>query len=465
MYNRIDAEVVAQLQAIVGSSYVFTDSERMEPYSHDETAGLSAWPEVVVKAGSRDEIAAIMKLANEKRIPVTPRAGGQGLSGGSVPLYGGISLSVERMNRILEIDHENLMAVVEPGVITGDLHRAVEAQDLMYPPDPASQDSCCLGGNVAESAGGPRAVKYGTTKDYVMGLEVVLPSGEFMELGGKMVKDVAGYDLVQLIVGSEVTLGIVTKIILRLVPLPKARIDLLVPYDDFQACADTVSAIIAECIVPTALEFMERDTVKACERLLGKDVPFSDVTAQLLIQLTGQRQEEVQADMDRVGEICLDHGAIDVLVAQDTATRDRLWEARRLIIEALKNESPIHHMEDLSVPRAKIPELLGAVHAMSERLGVRALCFGHAGDGNVHVNLMKDKLPDDEWERKWPAAQRELYALAISLGGAITGEHGIGATRKAFLAETIGAKPVELMRGIKQVFDPNLILNPGKIFA
>ena len=375
MYNRVDAEIVSQLEAIVGSSYVFTDCERMEPYSHDETAGLSAWPEVVVKVASRDEIMAIMKLANEKRIPVTPRAGGMGLSGGSVPLYGGISLSVERMNHILEIDQENLMAVVEPGVITGDLHRAVEAQGLMYPPDPASQDSCCLGGNVAESAGGPRAVKYGTTKDYVMGMEVVLPNGEVMDLGGKMVKDVAGYDLVHLMVGSEGTLGIVTKIILRLVPLPPARVDLLVPYNEFQACADTVSAIIAECIVPTALEFMERDTVKACERLMGKEVPFSDVAAQLLIQITGQRQEDVEADMDRVGEICLDHDAVDVLVARDTARRDQLWEARRLIIEALKHESPVHHMEDLSVPARQDPRAAGSGPCDERALGRAGALF------------------------------------------------------------------------------------------
>ena len=464
MYNRVDAEIIAQLKAIVGDAYVLTSREQMEPYSHDETAGLSAWPGVVVKVANREEVVAIMKLANERRIPVTPRAGGMGLSGGAVPVYGGILLSVERMNRILEIDHENLMAVVEPGVITGELHRAVEAEGLFYPPDPASQDSCCLGGNVAEGAGGPRAVKYGTTKDYVTGLEVVLPSGEVIELGGKLVKDEAGYDLVHLMVGSEGTLGIVTKIILRLLPLPRARVDLLVPYDDFQSAADTVSAIIAECIIPTTIEFMERDTVKACERLMGQAVPYSDAAAQLLIQLTGQRQEEVEADMDRVGELCLDHGALDVLVARDAAMRDRLWAARRLIIEALKHESPVHHMEDLSVPRAKIPELLGAIHALSARLGLRALCFGHAGDGNVHVNLMKDNLSDQEWEEKRSTAQRELYALTTTLGGVITGEHGIGATRKGFLAQTIGEKRVELMRGIKQVFDPNWILNPGKIF-
>jgi len=465
MYAKVDSGVVARLARIVGEANVITDREAMEPYSHDETPGLAAWPEVVVRVGSAEEVVAILKLANELLIPVTPRAGGQGLSGGSVPVMGGIVLSLERMNRVLEIDHQNLMVTVEPGVITGELHQAVEAEGLFYPPDPASLDSCCLGGNIAEGAGGPRAVKYGTTKDYVCGLEVVLPTGEMVQLGGKLVKDVAGYNLKQLIVGSEGTLGVVTKIILRLLPLPKAQIDLLVAYDDFQKAADTVSAIIAECIIPTTIEFMERDTVKACERLMGKPVPYSDAVAQLLIQLTGQRRDEVEAEMDVVGELCLEHDALDVLVASDRATRDRLWEARRLIIEALNHESPVNRTEDVSVPRATIPTLLAGVHEMGERLGIRALCFGHAGDGNVHVNFLKGDLSEQDWDERLAAAQRELYALALSLGGTITGEHGIGATRGWFLPQAIGELPVELMRGIKRVFDPKGILNPGKIFA
>jgi len=465
MYNRVDAEVLARLAEIVGPQYVLTDGESMATYSHDETPMLSGEPEVVVKAGSVEEICAILRLANERLIPVTPRAGGQGLSGGAVPVMGGIVLSVERMNRILEIDHQNLMVTVEPGVITGDLHRAVEAEGLFYPPDPASLDSCCLGGNVAEGAGGPRAVKYGTTKDYVTGLEVVLPSGEVLHLGGKLVKDVSGYNLVQLMVGSEGTLGVVTKIVLRLLPLPTARIDLLVPYESLEQAAETVSAIVSECIIPTTIEFMTRDTVKACERLMGKEVPFSDATAQLLIQLTGQRQEEVEADMDRVGELCLDHGAIDVLVASDRATSDRLWEARRLIIEALKHESPINHMEDVSVPRANIPPLIRGIQEIGERVGVRALCFGHAGDGNVHVNLLKGDLDQQVFEQRLVEARQAIYDLTLSLGGTLTGEHGIGATRKAYLAQALGEVQVDIMRRIKDVFDPNHILNPGKIFV
>jgi glycolate oxidase len=368
------------------------------------------------------------------------------------------------MNRVLEIDKDNLMVTVEPGVITGDLHRAVEAEGLFYPPDPASLDSCFIGGNIAEGAGGPRAVKYGVTKDYVCGLEAVLPSGEIINLGGKVVKNVTGYNLIQLLIGSEGTLAIVTKIILRLIPLPKVQIDLLVPYDDFQAAADTVSDIIAHHIVPTTIEFFERDSMLAVQRLLGRTVPYSDAAAQLLIQLDGNRQEAVDADYEVVGELCLEHGAQDVLVAQDQRTRDRLWEARRLIIEALNHESPINHMEDVVVPRAEIPALLRGVKAIGAKHEARVISFGHAGDGNVHINVLKDDISDEHWQALVPALTEEIYHLALSLGGTITGEHGIGATRRGYLALAVGEAQIELMRGIKNTFDPNHILNPGKIF-
>ena len=463
MYAPVDATVIERLQAIVGSAYVLTDRERLEPYSHDEVPELHAWPDVVVKPATAEEISAILKLANEMNVPVTPRGAGQGLSGGAVPVCGGIVLSVERMNRILEIDHRNMMVTVEPGVITGELHRAVEAEGLFYPPDPASLDSCFIGGNIAEGAGGPRAVKYGTTKDYVCGLEVVLPSGEIVKLGGKLVKDVMGYNLVQLMVGSEGTLGIVTKIILRLLPLPKAQVDLLVPYEDFQDAADTVAAIIAQSLIPTTIEFMDQASIKAAERLLNKEVPFHDAAAHLLIQLTGTRQEDLENDLDVVGEVCLDHGALDVLVAQDRPTRDRLWEARRSLIEAMNNESPINHTEDVSVPRSEIPALIKGVRALGEELGLATCCFGHAGDGNVHVNFLKYDLPDDLWAERTAEAQRRLYDLALSLGGTITGEHGIGAIRKEYLRHAMGDSLVEIMRQIKLAFDPNRILNPGKI--
>jgi glycolate oxidase len=302
------------------------------------------------------------------------------------------------------------------------------------------------------------------TKDYVCGLEAVLPSGDIITCGGKLVKNVTGYSLIQLLIGSEGTLAVVTKIILRLVPLPKVQMDLLVPYDDFQAAANTVSAIIAERIVPTTIEFMEQSCILAVERLLNKTVPFDDAAAHLLIQLDGNRREQVDADLDVVGELCLEHGARDVLVARDRPTRDRLWEARRMIIEALKHESPINHMEDVVVPRSEIPPLLAGIKDIAEKHSVRIANFGHAGDGNVHVNVLNDDLPIEQWEEIVPAVTNELYELSLSLGGTITGEHGIGATRRGHLSMALDEAQIEVMRRIREAFDPNCILNPAKIF-
>ena len=465
MYQKVSASVVEKLRQIVGTDDVLVDPQDMEPYTHDETVGLRADPEVVVRAASTEQVVAVLKLAQGECIPVTPRGAGYGLSGGAVPVLGGIVLSLEKMDRILEIDKENLMITVEPGVITGDIHRAVEAEGLFYPPDPASLDSCSIGGNIAEGAGGPRAVKYGVTKDYVCGLEAVLPSGEVITCGGKVVKNVTGYNLIQLLVGSEGTLAVVTKIILRLLPLPEVQVNLLVPYDDFQAAADTVSDIIGHRIVPATIEFMERDSILAVEKLLQKEIPFHDAAAHLLIQLDGNRQEGVDEDLDVVGEICLEHGARDVLVARDRPTRERLWEARRLIIEAMNHESPINHMEDVVVPRAEIPVLLKGIKELAGRHGVRIICFGHVGDGNVHVNVLRDDLSNDQWEALVPVVTKEAYALALDLGGMITGEHGIGATRYEHLPMAISHEQIQVMRGIKEAFDPNYILNPGKVFA
>jgi len=463
MYNQVNVEIIQTLRKIVGEGNVLLGAERMEPYTHDQVIGLRADPEVVVLVTSAQQVSQVLRLAQQTRVPVTPRGAGYGLSGGAVPVHGGIVLSLEKMNRILEIDQKNLMITVEPGVITGDIHRAVEAEGLFYPPDPASLDSCFIGGNIAEGAGGPRAVKYGVTKDYVCGLEAVLPSGEIITCGGKLVKNVTGYNLIQLLIGSEGTLAVVTKIILRLIPLPKVQVDLLVPYDDFQAAADTVSDIIAHRIVPTTIEFMERDSVLVVERLLGKQVPYDDAQACLLIQLDGNRREAVDADSEVVGELCLQHGARDVLVARDRGTRDRLWEARRLIIEALKHESPINHMEDVVVPRAEIPALLKGIREIARRHDVRIVSFGHAGDGNVHVNVLKDAMPDERWEMLVPVVAEEIYRLSIALGGTITGEHGIGATRRKYLPLALDEAQIEIMRRIKAAFDPNYILNPGKV--
>jgi glycolate oxidase len=464
MDAKLNSAVVDALRQIVGEDNVLLSAEQIEPYTHDEVVGLRAVPEIVVRATSAQQVSDIFQLAQRERVPVTPRGAGYGLSGGAVPTQGGIVLSLEKMRRILEIDKQNMMITVEPGVITGDIHRAVEAEGLFYPPDPASLDSCTIGGNIAEGAGGPRAVKYGVTKHYVCGLEAVLPSGQMITCGGKLVKNVTGYDLIQLLIGSEGTLAVVTKIVLRLLPLPKVQVDLLVPFDDFQAAADTVSDIIAHHILPTTIEFMEQDSVLAVERLTGKQSPHHDAQAHLLIQLDGNRQEAVDADMEVVGDLCLRHGARDVLVAKDRPTRDRLWDARRKIIDALNHESPANHMEDVVVPRAEIPALLAGIKAIGRRHGLRMVCFGHAGDGNVHVNVLKDAIPDKPWEALMPTVSGELYRLCLSLGGTITGEHGIGATRRRYLPLALDETQIELMRQIRQVFDPNGILNPGKIF-
>jgi glycolate oxidase len=464
MYRAVDKDIVAQLAGIAGEENVLTEADRLEPYSHDETVGLRADPEAVVRVTSTRQVAEIFKLANRERIPITPRGAGYGLSGGAVATQGGIVLSLEKMNRILEIDRDNLMVTVEPGVITGDLHRAVEDEGLFYPPDPASLDSCTIGGNIAEGAGGPRAVKYGTTKDYVSGMEVVLPSGDIVQLGGKLVKDVTGYNLAQLLVGSEGTLAVATKITLQLLPLPAHQVDLLVPFDSLQAAADVVSAIVAQRIVPTAIEFMERDIIHACQRFLGKELPFADVEAQLLIQLDGNHRAALDETYEIVADICLDAGAIDVLVAADRPTRDRLWEARRAIIDALNHESPVNHMEDVVVPRAQIPALMGQIHDMANELGVRILSFGHAGDGNVHITTLKDELPAEEWAKLVPPITQSIYQMALSLGGTITGEHGIGAIRRHYLPLALEEAQIEVMRRIRTAFDPNQILNPGKIF-
>jgi glycolate oxidase len=463
-YGKVNDRIIAALRMIVGDGRVLVDDEAIEPYTHDEVVGLRANPEVVVRAGSAGQVSAIFRLAQKERIPVTPRGAGYGLSGGAVPMLGGIVLSLEKMDQILEIDKKNLMVTVEPGVITGNIHRAVEAEGLFYPPDPASLDSCTIGGNVAEGAGGPRAVKYGITKDYVCGLEAVLPSGKIILAGGKLVKNVTGYNIIQLLIGSEGTLAVVTKIVLRLIPLPKVQIDLLVPFGDFQAAADTVSDIIAHRILPTTIEFMERDSILAVERLLGREAPFHDAAAHLLIQLDGNVQEAVDADYEVVSDLCLKHGAQDGLVAQDRPTRDRLWEVRRKIIESLKHESPINHMEDVVVPRANIPALLRGIRNIARQYSLRIVSFGHAGDGNVHVNVLKDDRPLDLWAAAVPPVQEGIYRLALSLGGTITGEHGIGAIRRKYLPMVIDDAQMEIQRQIRSVFDPNCILNPGKIF-
>ncbi len=465
MYKKIDDGILSKLREIVGAENVSTSSEDREKYAHDEVAELYHEPEAVVKAHSAKEISEIMKLAGKENFPVTPRGAGQGLSGGAVPVFGGVVLTLEEMDSIVEIDEENMMACVEPGVITGNLQIELDKCGLFYPPDPASSDSCTIGGNIAENAGGPHAIKYGVTKDYVVGLEAVLPSGEIVAMGGKVVKNVTGYNLIQLLIGSEGTLAIVTKILVRLLPLPKERVDLLVPFDDFRKAAKTVSDIIKSRIIPTALEFMERDSIEAVEKLLEKEAYFRDSAAHLLITLDGNDKGAVEADYEKIGGICLENGAEDVMVADNARTRERMWEIRKMIIEALQNLSPEHIMDtqDVVVPRTRLPELLNRIKEVGSKYGIDIISFGHSGDGNVHVNIIKN-VEESVWKEKAPKAAAEIYKLAVDLGGMVTGEHGIGVTRKKFLGLGVDEHQIRLMKMIKDDFDPQHVLNPGKIF-
>lgn len=464
MYRPVEESIVRRLTEIAGPKAVFFDEDTLAIYSKDETMGLSHRPEIVVKPGTAEEILEIMRLANLENIPLTPRGKGTGLSGGAVPIYGGIVLSCERMEKILDIDHDNLMVVTEPGIITGELQKAVEAEGLFYPPDPASLASCSIGGNVAEGAGGSRAVKYGTTKDYVNGLEVVLPSGERISTGGKVVKDVTGYNLTQLITGSEGTMAIITRIILRLIPLPKLRRDLLVPYPSIDQAAQTVSEIIRTRIVPTAIEFMEKKSFELAESFTKRKLAFREAAAHLLITLDGNQQEALDEDQNRVGEICEKNGALDILIANSPTARDRMWEGRKCLFEAANHFGSLYKSLDVVVPRSLIPTLIRTIDEVSERHRIRTMSFGHAGDGNVHVLLFKGELLDEEWERLINRAQKDLYEATINLGGKITAEHGIGLLRKPFLSMNLDPFQIELLKGLKKTFDPKNILNPGKIF-
>jgi glycolate oxidase len=464
MYRPVDEATIRRLVEIAGPKAVFSDEETLTIYSKDETIGVSHRPEIVVKPTTAKEILEVMRLANIENIPLTPRGKGTGLSGGAIPVYGGIVLSCERMENILDIDHENLMVITEPGIITGELQKAVEAEGLFYPPDPASLESCSIGGNVAEGAGGSRAVKYGTTKDYVNGLEVVLPTGEMISTGGKVVKDVTGYNLTQLITGSEGTMAIITRIIFRLIPLPKLRKDLLIPYHSIDQAAQTVSEIIRTRIIPTAIEFMERNSFELAESFTKRKLAFRDATAHLLITLDGNQQEALEEDQSRVGEICEKNGSLDILIATSPTSRERMWEGRKCLFEAANHFGSMYKSLDVVVPRSLIPTLIQKTNEISERYQMKAMSFGHAGDGNVHVLIFKGDLPDEDWEKRIDHAQRDLYKETIDLGGKITAEHGIGLLRKPFLSMNLDPCQIDLLKRLKQAFDPKNILNPGKIF-
>ncbi|HMQ68534.1 MAG TPA: FAD-linked oxidase C-terminal domain-containing protein [Ignavibacteria bacterium] len=463
MYNRVSIEIIEKLKKIAGDEFVILDEDSLKLYSKDYTENLSFNPEVIVKPKKTIQISEILKLANEEKIPVVPRGGGTGLSGGALPVYGGICLSMEKFNRIIEIDKENFQAIVEPGVITQVLMEECEKSGLFYPPDPSSKGSSFLGGNLAECSGGPRAVKYGVTKDYVLGLEFVTPTGEIINSGARVLKNVTGYNLTQLLIGSEGTLGIITKIIFRLIPLPGKRKLMLAAYNSIEECATTVAKIFQAGITPSALELMEKSAIKAAENQLGKKFPNSEAEAQLLIEVDGNYEESIDKDIESIAEIVTEQGAFDIILAEDDNKMNELWALRRCIGEAVKSISE-YKEEDTVVPRSKIPELIKGVKEISGRYGITTICYGHAGDGNVHVNILKDKSDDSVWEKDLDTAIREIFKLTVSLGGTISGEHGIGYSQKSYLPIALGEQEIALMKSIKKTMDPNNIMNPGKIF-
>jgi glycolate oxidase len=461
-YGKVTKDILNQLETIVGSDCILLKKETISEYSHDESSIKPHFPEVVIRVKDTNEISQILNLAKRERIPVTPRGGGTGLTGGSIPIYGGILLSLEKMNRILELDEENLTLTVEPGVLIMDIHAYVEEYGLMYPPDPG-QKSGAIAGNISTNAGGMRGVKYGVTRDFILGLEVVLPTGEITFLGGKNVKNTTGYSLMNLIIGSEGTLAVITKAILRLVPSPKIKVTLYVSYKNFQDASKTVSEIIKNKIVPPAIEFIDQASIQVAERYLGRPMPQSDAPAYVVIRLDGNVEEAVNKDYEVVGEICMKNNALDVLVADTKESQDKLWEGRSCIIDAAKAEGFIEVL-DCVVPRNRIPELIEGLNDIAKKYGLECQNFGHAGDGNIHTNVLKKDMDNKEWNKRIPLLLEEIYKLSVFLGGTISGEHGIGLIRKNFLTMTRDIVQINLMKGIKQVFDPNNILNPGKIF-
>jgi glycolate oxidase len=463
VYNKLTPELIQRLSSVVGAEHVLADDEARALYGRDETEDFSFQPEVVVKPSTTQQVAEILKLANQHLVPVTPRGGGTGLSGGALPVYGGIVLSMERFKRIIEIDERNFQAVVEPGVITQVFQEECEKRGLYYPPDPASRGSSHLGGNLAECSGGPRAVKYGVTKDYVLGLEAVLPTGEVINTGGRVLKNVSGYNLTQLIIGSEGTLAVITKIIFRLVPLPRVKKVLLVAFNALEDAVAAVASIFQRGITPSALEFMERAAVRAAEMQLGKTFPNGNAEAQLLIEVDGNYEEALTKDIEVIAEVVEQHHALDVLLAEDRQKIDDVWALRRSMGEAVKKIST-YKEEDTVVPRAALPQLIRGVKDICGKYGITSICYGHAGDGNVHVNILKDKMDDATWARHLDTAIREIFQLTVSLGGTISGEHGIGYSQKAYLPIALSPIDLKLMQDIKRTFDPNNILNPGKIF-
>ena len=461
-YKKLDAGDIEFLISVLGKDSVYTGEAINEDFSHDEMGGISRMPDVLVEVLSTEEVSKIMKYANENRIPVVARGSGTGLVGASVPVYGGIMISMAKMNRILEIDEENLTLTLEPGVLLMEIGKFVEQYDLFYPPDPGEK-SATIAGNINTNAGGMRAVKYGVTRDYIRGLEIVLPNGDVLEVGGKVVKNSSGYSIKDMICGSEGTLGIVTKAILKLIPLPKKAVSLLIPFPNLDMAISTVPKIVKSKSAPTAIEFMQREVILAAEEFLGKKFPDNSSDAYLLLTFDGNSLDDIEKAYEKVANICLEEGALDVFITDTDERKEAVWSARGAFLEAVKASTTDMDECDVVVPRNKVAEFIKYTDQLQKEFNVRIRSFGHAGDGNLHVYVLKDELSDAEWEKKLSEVFKAMYNKSVELKGLVSGEHGIGYAKKPYMFEQYGPEYVNLMKNIKLAFDPNNILNPGKI--
>ena len=464
-YNKVTSITFLLFEKIVGKENISSDKEQLEKYGQDETEDLIFFAEVILKPSSVKEISQIAKICNEHIIPLTVRGAGTGLSGGALPIKGGVLLSMEKFNKIIKIDERNLQATVEPGVINYEFQEAVKQVGLFYPPDPASWGSCSLGGNIAHSSGGPKAVKYGTTRDYVLNLEIVLPNGEIIWTGANTLKYSTGYNLTHLMVGSEGTLCIVTKIVFKLITLPKHDLLMLVPFNSAELACKAVAEVFKAGINPSAMEFMEKDAIDWSIKYSG-ELSFKvkpEWQALLIVEVDGNNLDILMSDCEIISAVMQQNQCDEILFADSAEQKNAIWKIRRKVGEAVKSNS-VYKEEDTVVPRAELPILLKGVKAIGKKFGFNSVCYGHAGDGNLHVNIIKGALSDQAWNIDLPNAISEIFVLCKSLGGTISGEHGIGLVQKNYLPIVFSPYHLQLMKDIKKVFDPNYILNPGKIF-
>ncbi|MDA8956112.1 FAD-binding protein [Flavobacteriales bacterium] len=463
-YNKVSQENINYFISFLGESNMIVAGAKLEDYSHDYTEDLKYFPEIVLKPANTEDVSKIISYCNEKIIPVTPCGARTGLSGGSLPVCGGIAMSMERFTSIIEIDERNLQATVEPGVINQVFKDAVSEKGLYYPPDPASKGSSFLGGNLAENSGGPKALKYGVTKDYVLNLEVVLPTGEIIWTGANVLKNSTGYNLTQLMIGSEGTLGVITKIVFRLIPHPTQDVTMLVPFKSTEKACEAVSAVFRAGITPSALEFMEREAIDWAIKFANESLTIDDeIKAHLLVEVDGNDMDVIFKDCEKIAEVMEGFDCSEILFADTAQQKNQLWSLRRSVGEAVKSHS-IYKEEDTVVPRAELPKLLSGVKVIGEKYGFNSVCYGHAGDGNLHINIIKGNMSDDDWNNKLNLGIREIFELTVSLRGTLSGEHGIGWVQKQFMDIAFSDKNIEIQKGIKRLFDPNNILNPDKIF-